>query len=140
MQQHFISSLFIKKKKKSTSHYFCRIKTIHRLVYLFLLLLSTVNNHSSWSSSLICDNNENVFIKRIQPGSFYWNSCRFGQGCNRKFNTPARSVTALLQICWHFKKGKKYIKLDPLFFEQYHSNLICSAYSDILWLPFTHKW
>jgi hypothetical protein len=31
-----------------------------------LFLVSIVNHHSSWSSSFICDNNENVFIKGKQ--------------------------------------------------------------------------
>jgi hypothetical protein len=31
-----------------------------------LFLLSTVNHRSSWSSSFICDNNENVFMKGNQ--------------------------------------------------------------------------
>jgi hypothetical protein len=36
-----------------------------------LFLLSVVDHRSSWSSSFIYDNNENVFMKRNQRGSFY---------------------------------------------------------------------
>jgi hypothetical protein len=46
--------------------------------YLHLFLLLIVNHHSSCSSSSICDNNENVFMK----GNL---SRCFGQSLNRKY-------------------------------------------------------
>jgi hypothetical protein len=57
-----------------------------------LFLLSIVKHHSSWSSSFICDNNENDFIKGDQRGSFYWTLRRFGQSHNRKFYNPVRML------------------------------------------------
>jgi hypothetical protein len=82
------------------------LKSIHRLLYSPLsLLLSTVNHHSSWSSSFICGDNGNGFVKGIQQEFFYWNSCRFCQGCNRKFYNPARIVTEMLSTCPLFTEG-----------------------------------
>jgi hypothetical protein len=50
-------------------------------------------------------------VKGIPQEFFYWNSCRFGQGRNRKFHSPARIVTEMLSTCPLFTEGKKYIKL-----------------------------
>jgi hypothetical protein len=71
---------------------------------LLLFLLSIVNHHSSWSSSFICDNNENVFMKGSQRGSIYGNPYRFGQGRNPKFYSSARSVTKMLSTHPRFIK------------------------------------
>jgi hypothetical protein len=67
----------------------------------------------------ICRRNANGFIKGNQPESFYWNSCRFGEGRDRKFYNPARIVMEMLSTCPHFIKGKKFIRLmlDSLFSE-----------------------
>jgi hypothetical protein len=78
--------------------------SIYQCLYLLLFLLSIVNHHSSWSSSFICDNNENVFMNGKQLGSLYWNSCRFGEGRNRKFYNFARIVTEMLSTCPLFIK------------------------------------
>jgi hypothetical protein len=77
----------------------------------FLFLLSTVKHHSSWPSSFICDNNENVFMKRNQLRPLYWNLRRFGQGLNQKFYNPVSSVIELLSTCLFFTEGKTYSKL-----------------------------
>jgi hypothetical protein len=82
-----------------------------------LLLSSTVNHYTLWPSYFICGDNENAFMKGTQPESFYWNSSRFGQGCNKKVYNSIRSVIELLSTCLFFTKGKTYIKLilDALF-------------------------
>jgi hypothetical protein len=76
-------------------------------------------------------------VKGIQPESFYWNSYRFDQGCNKKFYDPVRSFIELLSTCWLFTEGKTYTKfmLDTLFPERRYSNAIfrekCSAYNGV---------
>jgi hypothetical protein len=76
------------------------------IILILLLLLSIVNHHSPWSSSCICDKNENDFMKGNQQKSLYWHSRRFNQGRNRKFYNQVRSITELLQAYKFFSKGK----------------------------------
>jgi hypothetical protein len=61
--------------------------------------------------AFICDSNENDFMKGIQPESFHWNSCHFGEGRNRKFYNPARIVTEMLSTRLCFIKRYEYTKL-----------------------------
>jgi hypothetical protein len=71
-----------------------------------LLLLSIVNHHSSRSSSFVCGDNENAFMKENQRGSLYWHSHRFSEGPNRKYYALARSVTNYYQHVCALQKGK----------------------------------
>jgi hypothetical protein len=76
-----------------------------------LFLLSIVKHHSSWPSSFICDNNENVFMKMNQLRPLYWTLRRFGQGRNQKFYNPVSSVIELLLARLFVTEGKTYSKL-----------------------------
>jgi hypothetical protein len=77
-------------------------------------------------------------MKGIQPESFYWNSYRFGQGCNKKFYNAVCFAIELLSTYSFFTEGKTHIKLmlDTLFSAWCHSNAIyrekCSVCNDIL--------
>jgi hypothetical protein len=119
------SLLLFKMRKDILKHGKTNIFETYTDTYTYSLsLLSIAKHHSSWFSSFICDNNENVFMKKNQRVSSYWYPRRFSKVPNRKsYDLVSMSRHYFKHVC-SFTKGKKYIKLmlDILFSKRHHSN------------------